>query len=77
MDAYQNLISGDKVPWGVQGNCYRWFGCIVAYIEAIFQMLLRFLFIAQAAHSISLIYKTQRKELQQPSTQSAMHTIYQ
>ncbi|MBQ7859533.1 MAG: hypothetical protein IJ347_05325, partial [Faecalibacterium sp.] len=65
MDAYQNLISGDKVPWGVQDNCYRWFGRIVAYIEAIFWMLLRF-FIAQAAHSIFLIYKTQRKELQQP-----------
>jgi len=24
MDAYQNLISGDKPPWGVQDNCSGW-----------------------------------------------------
>ena len=30
MDAYQNLISGDKPPWGVHDDCCGWFSCIIA-----------------------------------------------
>lgn len=38
MDAYQNLISGDKPPRGVQGSCSGWFDCIIAYSLPIFNL---------------------------------------
>ena len=52
MDAYQNLISGDKPPWGVQGNCSGWFACIIAYSLLIFN--LKILLIAPTALTMVL-----------------------
>ena len=35
MDAYQNLISGNNPPLGVQGNCFGWLECMIHTVENI------------------------------------------